>query len=132
MGVGSHYSMNRIDYNKHAATLEDIGVTDEDAQVQPYDVDAWDIEDFVEAWLVNQDQTEWKDFYLGMASSCYRATGSIVPPLKLQARLRTCARHLTDLGAVVPDYPERPHIIRKSLEDVMKGRLSGMLTGSVD
>ena len=129
MAVGSHYSMNRLDYNKDTATLADLGL-DTDREVVEYDVNKWDLEDFIEAWILNQNHKEWGEFYPAMALACFDATGSICPPLKLQARLNTCARHLTELKAAVPAYPDRPVKVKKTLEDVLKGRLAQQLAGS--
>lgn len=86
-----------------------------------YKAELWSLKDFVSAWADNQHMETWDDFCAAMQTSCLTKTGTIVPPLKLEARLRTCSRHLRNTYKVnPPNYPARPTKPKaQTLQDVV-------------
>jgi len=102
-----------------ALSVEELGFP-QGTEVKQYDPDFWSLHDFIRAWKEASIETDWFSFYAKMAYSCFEASESIVPPLKLEARLRTCERHLRTKGyGNLPPYPKRPVEKRVSLTDVM-------------
>lgn len=92
-----------------------------ETQLPPYSADLWSLKDFVRAWHDNQGAADWDDFCSAMQTACLTKTGTIVPPLKLEARLRTCTRHLRETYKVnPPTFPPRPTKPKpQTLQDVV-------------
>lgn len=80
----------------------------ENGEAKQYKADLWSLDKFVVSWKAHSALKDWTKFYEAMNADCQEATGTIVPPIKLSARLRICAQHLETMGYEAPSYPERP------------------------
>ena len=86
----------------------------DDKPTKKYSPDDWNLTFFMTAWVIHQELQTWGEFYNEMSESCSMHCGSKPTELQLQARLRTCARHLENgigdppVKYDPPPYPARP------------------------